>query len=141
MVARGLVISAMLFASASVSAKADVPPSQTIHLTDGAVGVSYGHCGDNDLCARISYQDGRMLSVYSEGAALCQPYFLHFVQTDSTGRTLYEFSKPMNHTIPKGLSCGHTVTTQMVLDRGDVHLSVTENPDGTLDLTFSAIPK
>ena len=29
----------------------------------------------------------------------------------------------------------------MVLDRGYVHLLVTENPDGTLNLNFSAIPK
>jgi hypothetical protein len=131
----------LAFIIMTAAAKADAAPNQTIRLTNGATGVSYNHCGDNDLCARISYQDGSALSVYSEGAALCQPYYLHFVQSDSTGKTLYEFSKPMNHTLPKGLSCGHTVPTQMVLDRGDAHLSVTENPDGTLNLTFSAIPK
>lgn len=126
---------------AAASARADVPPSQTIHLTNGAVGVSYNHCGDNDLCAQITYQDSRVLSIYSEGAALCQPYFLHFVQSDASGHTVYEFSRAINHTEARGVSCGHTVATQMVLDRGDVHLSVTENPDGTLNLTFSAIPK
>lgn len=129
------------FAVTIAVAKADAPPNQTIHLANGAMAVSYNHCGDNDLCARINYQDGSVLSIYSEGAALCQAYYLHFVQSDSTGKTLYEFSKPVNHTNEKGVSCGHTVSTQMVLDRGDVHLSVTENPDGTLNLTFSAIPK
>lgn len=141
MIARVLAIGVLAFAFVSVSAKADVPPNQTVHLTNGAIGVSYNNCGDNDLCARITYRDGSVLSIYSEGAALCQPYYLHFVQNDASGRTLYEFSKPVNHTIPKGMSCGHTVATQMVFDRGDVHLSVTENPDGTLNLTFSAIPK
>ncbi len=55
--------------------------------------------------------------------------------------TVYEFTRAINHTIPKGFSCGHTVSTEMVLDRGYVHLLVTENPDGTLNLNFSAIPK
>jgi hypothetical protein len=82
-----------------------------------------------------------VLSIYSEGAALCQPYNLHFVQSDPGGRTVYEFTRAINHTIPKGFSCGHTVSTEMVLDRGYVHLLVTENPDGTLNLNFSAIPK
>ncbi len=131
----------VLFAFAITSARADVSPSQTMHLTNGAVAVSYDHCGDNDLCAQITYPDGHVLSIYSEGAALCQPYYLHFVQSDASSRTMYEFSRAINHTEPKGVSCGRTVATQMVLDRGDVHLSVTENPDGTLNLTFSAIPK
>lgn len=120
---------------------ADAPPNQTIHLTSGATAVSYNNCGDNDLCARITYRDGSSLGIYSEGAALCQPYNLHFVQSDADGKTLYEFSRAINHTVPKGFSCGHTVATEMVLDRGAVHLNVTENPDGTLNLTFSAIPK
>lgn len=120
-----------------VLATADVPPNQTVHLTNGAVAVSYNHCGDNDLCGRISYQDGSALSIYSEGAARCQPYYLHFVESDTSGRTMYEFSRAVNHTG----GCGHTVPTEMVLDRGYVHLLVTENPDGTLNLNFSAIPK
>lgn len=121
-------------------ARADAP-NQTVHLTNGATAVAYNHCGDNDLCARISYQDGSMLSIYSEGAAECQPYYVHFVESDAGGKTLYEYSRPINHTMPKGFSCGHTVSTEMVLDRGYVHLLVTENPDGTLNLDFSAIPK
>lgn len=131
----------MGFAFTTVSTRADVAPNQTIRLTNGAVAVSYDHCGDNDLCGRISYQGGGVLSIYSEGAALCQPYNLHFVQSDATGRTIYEFTRAINHTTPKGFSCGHTVSTEMVLDRGYVHLLVTENPDGTLNLNFSAIPR
>lgn len=124
-------------------ARADVAPDQTIHLTNGATAVSYYHCGDMDLCSKISYQDGTTLSIYSEGAALCQPYFLHFVLMDASERTLYEFSRQINHTVPGRLdaACGHTVATEMVLDRGYVHLLVTENPDGTLSLTFNATVK
>jgi hypothetical protein len=125
----------------TVYANADVAPDQTIHLTNGATAVSYYHCGDMDLCSKISYQDGSTLSIYSEGAALCQPYFLHFVLADATGKTLYEFSRQINHTADRGVSCGHTVSTEMVLDRGYVHLLVTENPDGTLNLDFSATNK
>jgi hypothetical protein len=138
---KGFAIFVLLNACGGALALGDVPPNQTVHLTNGATAVSYNHCGDNDLCARISYQDGSSLSIYSEGAALCQPYNLHFVQGDPSGRTVYEFTRAINHTIPKGFSCGHTVSTEMVLDRGYVHLLVTENPDGTLNLNFSAIPK
>jgi hypothetical protein len=134
-------IATFILIASPLAARADVPPNQTVHLTNGATAVGYNHCGDNDLCARINYQDGSALSIYSEGAAECQPYYLHFVESDASGKTTYEFSRPINHTIPKGFSCGHTVSTEMVLDRGYVHLLVTENPDGTLNVAFSAIPK
>jgi hypothetical protein len=116
---------------------AEPPPSQSIHLTNGAVASSYDHCGDMDLCAKIAYDNGNLLSIYSEGAALCQPYFMHFVLADTAGKTLYEFSRAMNHTNAKDAGCGHTVSTEMVLDRGYVHMLVTENPDGTLNTSFS----
>ena len=138
---KATLILLVLFFVAPKAAYGDVAPNQSIHLTNGATAVSYDHCGDNDLCARINYQDGGALSIYSEGAALCQPYNLHFVQSDASGKTIYEFTRAINHTLPKGFSCGHTVSTEMVLDRGYVHLLVTENPDGTLSLNFSAIPK
>jgi hypothetical protein len=96
----------LILATSAATATADVAPNQTVHLTNGATAVSYDHCGDNDLCGRISYQDGSTLSVYSEGAALCQPYYLHFVESDTGGRTVYEFSRQINHTTPKGFSCG-----------------------------------
>ncbi|MDE2480681.1 MAG: hypothetical protein KGN02_00650 [bacterium] len=125
-------------------AKAESPnakPDQTIHFTDGSTAVSYFNCGDADLCARIADADGSTLSIYSEGAALCQPYILHFVKMNARGRTIFEFSRSINHTVGgnfSGGSCGHTVATQMVMNRGFVHMTVTETSEGTLDLKFSA---
>jgi hypothetical protein len=89
-----------------------------------------------DLCAKIVYDNGNVLSIYSEGAAECQPYLLHFVYADAS-KTLFEFSRAMNHTHAKDAGCGRTVSTEMVLDRGYVHMLVTENPDGTLSASFS----
>ncbi len=126
-----------IFASTTVVFAAEPSPSQSIHLTNGALATTYDHCGDMDLCAKIAYDDGRALSMYSEGAALCQPYFFHFVLADTAGKTLYEFSRALNHTNAKDAGCGHTVATEMVLDRGYVHMLVTENPDGTLNVSFS----
>jgi len=88
-----------------------------------------------DLCAKIAYADGTVLSIYSEGAAECQPYYLHFAYADNASKTLFEFSRALNHS--RGPGCGHTVSTEMVLDRGYVHMLVTENPDGTLNISFS----
>jgi hypothetical protein len=130
---------AFLFAvglSTSQALAADPPASKPVHLTNGALATSFIHCGDMDLCAKIVYDNGNTLSIYSEGAAECQPYFLHFVYADST-KTLFEFSRAMNHTNTKNAGCGHTVATEMVLDRGYVHMLVTENTDGTLDTAFT----
>lgn len=122
---------------------ASIAPDQTIHFTNGATPVAYDHCGDADLCAAITSLNGNILSIYSEGAALCQPYLLHFVLANNVGKTLYEFSRPINHTVGGRFdaACGHTVATEMVMDRGYVHLLVTENSDGTLNLAFSATAK
>lgn len=132
-----------LFLISINSASAQIKPDQNIKFTNGASAVSYTHCGDADLCASITNPDGSILSIYSEGAALCQPYFLHFVLANADGKTLYEFSRAINHTLPGRLdgACGHTVSTEMVMDRGFVHMLVTENPDGTLNLQFSATGK
>ena len=108
----------------------------SIRLTNGAKATSFTHCGDMDLCASITYDNGNTLSIYSEGAAECQPYFLHFVYADQT-KTLFEFSRPLNHTNTKSAGCGHTVSTEMVFDRGYVHMLVTENTDGTVNTAFS----
>jgi hypothetical protein len=47
----------------------------------------------------------------------------------------------MNHDIVNtsmlGSRCGHSLATQMVLDHGLVHLTVTEDTDGTLKLVFT----
>jgi hypothetical protein len=132
-----IICLSFLTISALPAAATDAPPVQTIHLTNGALANAYDHCGDMDLCAKIVYDSGNVLSVYSEGAAECQPYFLHFVFADAGGKTLFEFSKALNHTHAKDAGCGHTVSTEMVLDRGYVHMTVAENGDGTLNATFS----
>ena len=124
-------------ATTSTALSVEAPPLQTMHLTNGATATSYDHCGDMDLCAKIAYENGNLLSIYSEGAAECQPYFLHFVYADGSGKTLYEFSRSLNHTHAKDAGCGHTVSTEMVLDRGYVHMLVSENPDGTVNASFS----
>lgn len=134
---------AFLIVALHRNADAEAKPDQTIQFTNGAQAVTYFNCGDTDLCAVVTQPNGDVLSIYSEGAALCQPYFLHFVLTSSSNRTIYEFSRAINHTVGGHFdaACGHTVATEMVLDRGYVHLLVTENPDGTLNLKFSATGK
>lgn len=134
---RSIIALIFIIATSSCAIAAEPPSSQPIHLTNGALATPYTHCGDMDLCAKIAYDNGNVLSIYSEGAAECQPYFLHFVYADSASRTLFEFSRAMNHTNTKNAGCGHTVSTEMVLDRGYVHMLVTENSDGTLNAAFS----
>jgi hypothetical protein len=135
--ARTIFALAFVISTVSGASAEGPPPAQTIHLTNGASATTFTHCGDLDLCARISYNDGSVLSVYSEGAVECQPYLLHFVFVDNSGKTLFEFSRAINHTHAKDSGCGHTVATEMVLDRGYVHMLLTENSDGTLDAKFS----
>ena len=57
---------------------------------------------------------------------------------NGAGITQYEFARSVNHTDLRDKGCGHTLPTQMVLDRGAVHMTVVENLDGTLNLVFSA---
>jgi hypothetical protein len=125
-----------LVAATSGAIGQETPSNQSIRLTNGALATAYNHCGDMDLCAKVAYDNGNTLSIYSEGAAYCQPYFLHFVYAD-TSKTLFEFSRALNHTHAKDAGCGHTVSTEMVLDRGYVHMLVTENSDGTINVSFS----
>ena len=132
-----ILLAFLCISTAAAIAAEPAEQNQTMRLTNGAIATAYDHCGDIDLCAKIVYPNNIVLSIYSEGAALCQPYFLHFVNADPSGRTLFEFSRPLNHTAPKGGPCGHTVSTEMVLDRGYVHMLVTENTDGTLNIKFS----
>jgi hypothetical protein len=111
-----------------------------MHFSDGALASAYDHCGDADLCATIQYQNGSVLSIYSEGAAFCQPYLVHFVLVHGA-TTVYEFSRTLNHdpinTSGIGSHCGHSRPTQMTLDHGLVHLTVEELTDGSLHFTFS----
>ena len=78
-----------------------------MHFTNGAVATAYDHCGDMDLCAKLVYSNGNVLSIYSEGAAYCQPYELHFVYADGSNKTLFQFSRALNHTHAKDAGCGH----------------------------------
>ena len=130
----GLIVVALCQAPAI----AQTQPDQTVRLSNGATATSYHNCGDMDLCARVANNDGTVLSIYSEGAALCQPYLLHFVLQNASGVTQYEFSRMVNHSNTKDKGCGHTLPTQMVLDHGAVHLTVIETLDRTLSLVFSA---
>lgn len=114
-----------LLALAPVAAPAVVrdnaAASQPVTFSDGAVATTYDHCGDADLCATVEYPSGEKLSIYSEGAAFCQPYMLHFVATHG-GTTLYEFTRTLNHDPVTanafGKHCGNNQATQMTLTTG-----------------------
>jgi hypothetical protein len=115
-------------------------PDQIVNFSDGSKASTYGHCGDTDLCALIVYANGDRLSVFSEGAAYCQPYMLHFVKVNGT-TTIFEYSRTINHDVPTssafGVRCGNSQATQMVMDHGLIHMTVTENHDGTLSIVFT----
>lgn len=116
--------------------------SAPMKFSDGALATAFDHCGDADLCATIAYPNGEQLSIYSEGAAYCQPYVLHFVRVHGT-TTIYEFSRTLNHDPVSGGAfgshCGNNRATQMTLDRGFVHLTVDEYTDGSLRFVFSPV--
>jgi len=111
-------------------------PDQSITFSDGARADAFDHCGDSDLCASVDFPNGDHLAIYSEGAARCQPYALHFVRTHGA-TTIYEYTRAINHTPPSGIACGRSLDTQMVMDHGLIHMTVSENTDGTLSIVFS----
>lgn len=118
------------------------PPPTPVTFSDGSVATPIDHCGDTDLCATVTYKNGETLSMYSEGAALCQPYLVLFNRTNGP-TTVYTFTRAMNHDAPTttgfGTRCGNTQATQLTLDHGLVHLTVEEYQDGTLRFTFSEV--
>lgn len=122
----------------------DGSASPPVTFSDGSVATTFDHCGDADLCATIDYPNGDKLSIYSEGAAKCQPYMLHFVMIHGTS-TLYEFTRTFNHdaitTNAFRVHCGNNLATQMTLDHGLVHLTVDEYTDGSLRFVFSPLPE
>lgn len=132
---RALAMVCVLFVL-PLSAAASNQPDQTMTFSDGSKASSFDHCGDSDLCAEVDFPNGDHLAIYSEGAARCQPYVLHFVRTNGP-TTIYEYSRVINHTPPSGLACGRSLDTQMVMDHGLIHMTVTENTDGTLSVVFS----
>jgi len=130
-----VLIMLYIFLAIPIAAAAE-SPEQSISFSDGAKAYAYGHCGDSDLCAAVDFPSGDHLAIYSEGAARCQPYLLHFVRTNST-TTVYEYSRAINHTPVSNMSCGRSLDTQMVMDHGLIHMTVNENTDGTLSIVFS----
>ena len=126
---------------AGASVPNDAPPPAPLTFSDGSVATPLDHCGDADLCATIAYPNGDSLLMYSGGAALCQPYTVHFVRVHG-GATLFEYSRPLNHDIPHdapfgGRVCGNTQATRMTFDHGLVHLTVDEYKDGSLRFVFT----
>jgi hypothetical protein len=111
--------------------------SQNFAFIDGSMSQAVDHCASFDLCARIMYTDGTQLSIYSEGAAYCQPYVLNVIRTAGE-RTVYSISRNVDHDPPGGFGCGHSRTTRILVDDGRAALLVSENVDGTLRFHFSA---
>jgi hypothetical protein len=128
--ALGVLCALTLLAPPSASAQ-EAAPSQTATFRDNAIARTYPHCGDMDLCATITYMNGDVLSLYSEGAAAGQPYTLHCVMTSGT-RTVYEFSR---------VADWGRFGARLTMDHGYVYLDVNANNDGTINLAFSASPK
>src|ERR1700676_2392559 len=88
----------------------NLPSPSVIQFSDGSTATPFDHCGDTDLCATVQYPSGDTLSIYSEGAAKCQQYMVHFVRVHSQS-TLYEFSRPLNHDTP----CGNEIPTRFTM--------------------------
>ncbi len=132
---RALIVAVSLLAF-PIAAAAASGPDQSITFSDGSKAYAFDHCGDSDLCASVDFPNSDHLAIYSEGAARCQPYVLHFVRTNGT-TTIYEYSRVINHTPVSNMACGRSLDTQMVMDRGLIHLTVSENTDGTLSIVFS----
>jgi len=68
------LLAVLLAAPANGIVTDDAPASGPLRLSDGSVATASDHCGDADLCATIAYANGDELSIYSEGAAYCQPH-------------------------------------------------------------------
>ena len=51
------LIMALVFVSPALASGAD----QTMKLTNGGTATAFYHCGDMDLCARVTYPTGEVL--------------------------------------------------------------------------------
>jgi hypothetical protein len=114
------------------------PVSQEVTFADGRSAAAVSRCYTTDLCALISYGNGDRLAIYSEGAAYCRAYVLHFERT-SFGRTIYAFSRVLDYDDPPaahGRHCLRTRTTRIVMDGGREQLTISKNADGTLRFHF-----
>ncbi len=144
-IALSLLVPSLAFvATPALAIVKDSATATTSPLTfsDGAIATAVDHCGDADLCATISYPNSDKLFIYSEGAAYCQPYYLHFVRVHGNA-TLFEYSRAVNHDPVSagafGTRCGNSQATQMTFDRGLVHLTVDEYTDGSLRFQFTNV--
>jgi hypothetical protein len=118
----------------------DLAPPKPASFSDGAVATPYDHCGDADLCAVIAYPNGDELRIYSRRRSLLSTISRAFVRVHEKS-TLFEYSRILNHDAVTssafGVRCGNNLATQMTLDRGLVHLTVDEYPDGSLRFEFT----
>jgi hypothetical protein len=115
------------------------PISQQISLSDDSVWQAVVRCYATDLCALVSYPNGDQMAIYSEGAAYCKPYVLHFSRT-SGGRTIYSFSRDVDydeHPIAHRPNCTRTRPTHIGMDGGRLILGISQNADGSLRFHFA----
>ncbi|MFY9719234.1 MAG: hypothetical protein WAK16_06260 [Candidatus Cybelea sp.] len=115
------------------------PVSQHISTADGSVWQAVVRCYATDLCALISYPNGDQMTIYSEGAAYCEPYVLHFNRTNG-GRTIYSFSRDVDYderSIAHRSKCARTRPTHIGMDGGRVILGISQNADGSLRFHFA----
>ena len=79
------------------------------------------------------------MAIYSEGAAYCKPYVLHFSRTNG-GRTIYSFSRVVDYDeypIAHRSNCARTRPTHIGMDGGRVILGISQNVDGSLRFHFA----
>lgn len=115
------------------------PVSQQISAADGSVWQAVVRCCATDLCALVSYPNDDQLAIYSQGAAYCEPYVLHFNRTNG-GRTIYSFSRDVDydeHPIAHRSNCARTRPTHIGMDGGRVILGISQNADGSLRFHFA----
>ena len=114
------------------------PPPTPVTFSDGSVATPIDHCGDTDLCATVTYKNGETLSMYSEGAALCQPYLVLFNRTNGP-TTVYTFTRAMNHDAPTttgfGTRCGNhkqrnspSITASFILPSRNIKMARCASP-------------
>ena len=115
------------------------PVSQQISAADGSAWQAVVRCYATDLCALVSYPNGDQLAIYSEGAAYCKPYVLHFNRTNG-GRTIYSFARDVDydgHPIAHRSNCARTRPTHIGMDGGRMILGISQNVDGSLRFHFA----
>ncbi|MGC2651686.1 MAG: hypothetical protein WA304_12875 [Candidatus Cybelea sp.] len=115
------------------------PVSQQISAADGSIWQAVVRCYATDLCALASYPNGDQMAIYSEGAAYCKPYALHFNRTNG-GRTIYSFARDVDYDeypIAHRPNCARTRPTHIGMDGGRLILGISQNADGSLRFHFA----